>query len=273
MRYTDQDLRNLISEVEKQFTAHLSGLSSDTTLLAKAEDAEEKKEEAKEEKAEDKAEVKEEAKEEKKEEAQEEAQEAAPEAKEEVKEESKEEQTEEADADDVCDYDEEDLEHLHKMYSSMKKAELKIHHDAVRSALDSYGMEKCGEIEMAKSENDVVVEIKEDTKSAEEIELLKSEVEAQKSKAETLQKNLDAVKEFLTKYVEKTAPKGKAITSLDVIAKSEIVEEKKEWTKQEIDSVLSKKVASPTLTKSDRDLINEYYLNGKNVNIISHLLK
>jgi hypothetical protein len=53
-----------------------------------------------------------------------------------------------------------------------------------------------------------------------EVELLKSELETQK-------KNFEAVQEFLTKLVKKTAPQGKAITSLDVIAKSEASNEEK----------------------------------------------
>ncbi len=100
-----------------------------------------------------------------------------------------------------------------------------------------------------------------------EVELLKSELETQK-------KNFEAVQEFLTKLVKKTAPQGKAITSLDVIAKSEASVEEKAPTKGEIHEVLKAKSAEPTLKKSDRDAINAFYLTGQvNVNSISHLLK
>jgi hypothetical protein len=47
-----------------------------------------------------------------------------------------------------------------------------------------------------------------------EVELLKSELAAEKAEKA-------AIKEFLTALAKKTAPQGKAITSLDVIAKSE----------------------------------------------------
>lgn len=108
-----------------------------------------------------------------------------------------------------------------------------------------------------------------------EVELLKSEIAAEKAKTEGLQKNLDAVSAFLTKLVEKkVAPAGKAITSLDVIAKSEgVKEDEKPFSKDEIDTLLSKKAQDPKLEKSDRDLINSFYLNGGNINSISHLLK
>ena len=107
-----------------------------------------------------------------------------------------------------------------------------------------------------------------------ELEILKSEVEAQKAKAEGLQKSLDAVSAFLTKLVEKkVAPQGKAITSLDVIAKSESTQEDKTLTKSEIDSKLLTKAQDPKLEKSDRALINAFYLDGASINSISHLLK
>lgn len=100
-----------------------------------------------------------------------------------------------------------------------------------------------------------------------EVELLKSELETQK-------KQFEAVQEFLTKLVKKTAPQGKAITSLDVIAKSETHVEEKTLSKGEIHEVLKAKSADASLKKSDRDAINAFYLTGQvNVNSISHLLK
>jgi hypothetical protein len=52
-----------------------------------------------------------------------------------------------------------------------------------------------------------------------EVELLKSELAAEKAEKA-------AIKEFLTALAKKTAPQGKAITSLDVIAKSEAQKKK-----------------------------------------------
>jgi hypothetical protein len=72
---------------------------------------------------------------------------------------------------------------------------------------------------------------------------------------------------------KKVAPQGKAITSLDVVAKSEGGQEEKTLSKGEIDTILSKKSQDPKLEKSDRDAINAFYLNGASINSISHLLK
>jgi hypothetical protein len=100
-----------------------------------------------------------------------------------------------------------------------------------------------------------------------EVELLKSELAAEKAEKA-------AIKDFLTALAKKTAPQGKAITSLDVIAKSEAQNEEKALNKGQIHEVLKTKSSDPTLKKSDRDAINAYYLNNQvNVNSISHLLK
>jgi hypothetical protein len=107
-----------------------------------------------------------------------------------------------------------------------------------------------------------------------ELELAKAEAAESKAKAETLQKSLDLATQILTKLVEKkSAPQGKAITSLDAITKSEGSSGEKTLTKSEIDAVLSRKAMDPKLEKSDRELINNFYLNGGSINSISHLLK
>lgn len=108
-----------------------------------------------------------------------------------------------------------------------------------------------------------------------EVQLLKSELSEANTKFDKLQKNFEAVSAFLTKLVDKkVAPAAKAITSLDVIAKSEgLGEDEKVLTKSEIDSILNKKSSDPTLQKSDRDAINTYYLGDKDIKGISHLLK
>ena len=107
-----------------------------------------------------------------------------------------------------------------------------------------------------------------------ELELAKAETAAANAKAENLQKSLDAVSAILTKLVEKkTAPQGKAITELGAIAKSEGLQGGESLTKGEIDAKLLIKAQDPKLEKSDRDLINNFYLSGGSVNSISHLLK
>lgn len=108
-----------------------------------------------------------------------------------------------------------------------------------------------------------------------EVELLKSELSTTSAKYDELKKNYDGVAAFLSKLLEKkTAPAAKAITSLDVIAKSEDVEGEKTLTKNEVHDILCKKSSEPSLKKSDREAINTYYLKGQvDVTGISHLLK
>ncbi len=190
-------------------------------------------------------------------------------------------------------YDDEDMEHMHSMYSSMSKPELKAHHDVIRKCMDGMGLAKC-EDSMAKAEMEDKANDAEGycpnggpkdgkaekegkgpassdaqafTKSepSMEISMLKSELEA--AKAETA-----AVAAFLKKFVEKTAPTGKAITSLDIIAKTEGGQNEKPLTKSEIDAKLLAKAKDSSLTKSDRDAINSYYFS-KNVESVRHLLK
>lgn len=264
MQYTETQLAELLKSVEKEFAAELSKSEAASAALSKAEDEKPEKEDKK---PEEKPEPKEEKKEDKKEEAA--PAEKAPEQKEEHKEEPKTEEKPEHKEEDGCDYDEEDLEHMHKMYQSMSKGELKAHHDSVRKALDCH-MGKADA--MAKSEE---TEVKTEVIVPNpEFELLKSELEAQKAKGEGLQKTLDTLQAFLTKLVSaKGAPQGKAITSLEQITKSEGFTDEKQLTKKEIDGALLKKSMDPTLAKSDRDAINAFYLNGAGINTISHLLK
>jgi len=183
-------------------------------------------------------------------------------------------------------YDDEDMQHMHSMYSSMSKPELKAHHDTIRKCMDGMakaetqdaakdaqgyrpeGGPKDGEAEdesaMAKSEKDT---------SIGEVSLLKSELEAVKAENADNKKNLDAVSDFLAKYiVEKSAPAGKAITELGIIAKGGSSDEKP-LQKSEIDAKLLAKAKDLSLAKADRDAINTYYCGGKNIETVRHLLK
>ncbi len=345
MYYTETELAKLIESVEKEFRTDLAKAEAGVEPLNKAEDAPPKKEAKPEEKPEEKEH----------EAPKEEAKEAVP-APEEGKEAAPAEgeaapapEAHQEGAGQGHDYDDEDLEHMHKMYMSMSPGEQRAHHDALRKCMDASmgkqaapGAEKApaapmdkseaarrnggkeeeaapGKVPGAKSEDskangdrldslkkvEAGKDLNNDPKNggiegqapanakgpkseasytpnkelydmgkSEDFDLLKSEVEAQKNKAETLQKTLDSVTEFLTKFVQKTsAPQGKAVTSYDVIAKSEGVNETQPMTKSEILGILSKKASDPSLAKSDRDAINEFYLNNASVNSISHLLK
>lgn len=266
--YTKEQLNDLIKSVEIEFSAHLAKVE-DSSKLAKSEDAPEKKEESKEEaKPEDKKpefgkpeDKKEEHKEESKEEPKAEA------AEDKGQQPQSEEKPAEHNDEEAHNYDDEDMAHLNQMYGSMSRGELRAHHDVIRQAMDGHGLAKC-EDAMAKSEKDVVIE----TAPAEDVSLLKSELEAKKAESEDLKKNLVAVENFLKKYIERSAPVGKAITSLDIIAKTENTENVKPLSKSEIDKKLLDKANDQSLSKSDREAINNYYFT-KNVEKISHLLK
>jgi hypothetical protein len=273
MQYTQTELAKLIETVETEFSGYLAKsevVNSSAAPLVKAEDAKpEKKDEKSPEKKDAKPESKEEGKapEHKEEGKAPEADAKAPEHKEEGKEaapapEANAEGKQEAGQEHG--YDDEDMEHMHNMYASMSEGERKAHHDAIMKCAQANQAPAAPQGEgqaMAKSET-----------ATTETTLLKSELEATKAANEQLKKNLDGIQEFLTKLVKKT-PQGKAITSLDVITKSEGTQEDKQMTKSEINSILAKKSADPTLTKSDREAINAFYLNDANFNTISHLLK
>lgn len=109
---------------------------------------------------------------------------------------------------------------------------------------------------------------------SEDIELLKNELAAIKAENEGNKKNLDAVSAFLTKFVEKTTPPPqKAITQIDTLKKSEDGSgESKTLSKSEVTEILNKKAQDPSLSRADREAMNEYYLNGAEIETISHLL-
>jgi len=278
-KYTPKDVAQLIANVEEAFTAQLA--KAKESSLAKSEDGEkDHKEESKEEhKPEHKEEApKHESKEHSSEEpAKEDHKEAAPEHKEEQHSEGH-------------DYDAEDLAHMEKMYSSMSDGEKKAHHDCLSKCMggsaskpaemsknEDASQKRGNGGEMSACEPKNVPGAKSPASAADgdqmnksentEVELLKSELAAEKAEKA-------AIKDFLTALAKKTAPQGKAITSLDVIAKSEAPAEEKVLSKKEIHDILVKKSGQSDLKKSDRDAINSYYLDGQiNVNAVSHLLK
>lgn len=248
--YTEQELADLISKVESEFSAHLAKAEDELKAqsLAKSEELASDKMAKSEEK--DEKEEKEEAKEDAKEEA-----------KEEPKEEEKEEESKE-DAD--HDYDEEDLEELHKLYKGMSESERQLHHSAIKKC-----MAKVEDAPMAKSE-----EVRtETTIVSEELSLAKTEIEALKSANEELKKSLEAIVQTLNKKFVKPAvvPQRKAITELTVLNKSE--QAAPELSRKEIVKKLEKVAATPDLKKSDREAINAYCVGSGTLDSIQHLLK
>lgn len=288
MQYTEQELAQLVKSLEKDFEVELENIfqTAGAAPLAKAEDD---KKPSQEEKPEEKKPSEE--KPEESEENESSGEEAAEAAEGDKKPEAKPDAKPEAPVDPSADegasgYDAEDIAHMDAMYMSMSKAELLAHHDSCVRALEAIGAEhthaapaeqavapaeqavapqqeidKCGDMQMTKSEQNA------------ELELAKSEAASFKAKAEELQKSLDTVNEFLTKLVKK-APQGKAITQYEQVAKSETVSnDESTLSKSEISAILNKKASDPTLKKSDRDAINNFYLGNANINTISHLLK
>jgi len=220
IKYTDEQITNLLKEVEVAFSASLK----------KSEEAPVEKED-------------EDSEEDKKEDAQE-AQDKSPESQEQD-----------------FDYDDEDLEELHKMYSSMGQKEKDAHHNALKKALGLEDKSVEQPVDMQKSE--------ELAKRNEEVSLAKAEISSLQAKNAELQKNFDAVAKFL-ETLNKSVPQRKSVTSIDYIQKSE---ESKELSNEQVEQVLAKKVKDSSLSKSDRDAINAYYLNGKSIETIKHLLK
>jgi len=279
--YTDVELMKVLESVEKEFNTHLAKAEEAAqTSLSKSEDKpfppkEDKKPEGKEE-GENKPEDKKPEGKEKEEGKEEPEHEEGEKPEHEEGEHKPEEQAAAQHGDDEGHgYDDEDMQHMHKMYMSMSKAELKAHHDSVRAALDSQGMQKCGDMGMAKSETDTSIQVI-DVKIPElekETALLKSELASEKDKVAELQKKVDLAAEFMGKLAAKrAAPQGKAITSLEVIQKSEGTKEVKNFSHAEVTEILKKKVGDESLTKSDREAINDYYFGSKDIKIVRHLL-
>lgn len=308
MSYSEKELSSLMADVEKEFSKHLAK-AEEAFNLAKSEDGFPKKEETEDEgKKESKKPMESEKPEDKgvkdqhQQDTSKEDKGQPMESKEERSEDDKKENEKpsedphgEAESDG---YDDEDRAHMHSMYSSMSRPELKAHHDAVRKCMDSHGLAKCedgmvksemedakegehrpnggpkdGESAKCKTPPSSDAQALEKSEPSMEISLLKSELEASKAESEKSKKNLEAVESFLKKFVEKTAPAGKAITSLDIIAKTENGQSDKPLQKSEIDARLLSKAKDPSLSKSDRDAINSYYCGSKNIQTVSHLLK
>ena len=111
---------------------------------------------------------------------------------------------------------------------------------------------------------------------------LEGQLQKSEEKNEELQKSLSGLIEKLTKSVKKSAaPKQKAITKIEFIKKSEEEnvsegDENKDVSKldkAEINSRLTAQARKPSLAKTDRDVINNYYLTEtKDFESIRHLL-
>lgn len=178
------------------------------------------------------------------------------------------------------DYDEEDIKEMNEMYSSMTKAEAKAHFESLKKVVS--GEEEKPEVKaeekvIAKSE----VKAEEKPEQKDETKLLKSEIETLKSDKEKLEKSLKDLTAALAKFVKGTAaPKQKAITRIEYVAKSEEEVKPEQKTEdvskldaKEVSKRLTDKIRNGKLEKAEREKINEFYQSGsKNIESIRHLL-
>ena len=173
------------------------------------------------------------------------------------------------------DYDEEDIREMNEMYSSMTKAEAKAHFDSLKKALSIEETQETAPI--AKSEQGI------SKVESEENQLLKSEIETLKADKEKLEKSFQDLTAKLVEFVKGSkAPKQKAVTKLEFVAKSEEetvksnekpAEDLAKLDKAEISKRLTAQIRSGKLEKSEREKINDFYQNGsKNIESIRHLL-
>ena len=166
-------------------------------------------------------------------------------------------------------YTNEDYDTIDEIYSSMDKSEKEAHYASIKKAIFSEETEEVKEESIAKSE---------EVKTSEVETMVKSENEELKTQNSELKKSLDTVNELLEKmFDKKKAPAQKAITGYSVVAKSEVLENEEakvdlsEMSKSEITSKL-KLVDFGSLNKSERNAINEFYLNNGSVEEIKHLI-
>lgn len=252
IKYTNEQLCKLISDLEVEFKTELkkAEFPLESKDAAKDDDAKEDKEdESKDVAAKDKEEH----------ESKESPEQEAKEHKDDAKEDSK-----DVAADDF-DYDDEDMDELHKMYSSMGAKEKDAHLGALHKAI---GIVQKSE-DLVKKEELEKLSVQKD----EEIKLVKTENEELKSKNAALSKDIEVVSEFLKSLKEKK-PVQKAVTSISHIQKSETVEsEEKILTKSEVNAILNRKIESGNLTSQDKSAIYSYYLSNSPIETIKHLLK
>lgn len=233
-----QDLQKMIEQLEKEFSM----------LLAKSEHEEEKKEEK--EKVEEERVEKEEKVE---------HEEEKEELKEKVEKEEEEKKEEKEEGEDEP-YTKEEIEELYRLYSALSDRERQIHKEI---------LEKCGEIKVAKSEQ---LQYEQILKSE-----LKQEIEQLKKENAELKKSLNELVGRLLNAIQKNPPVRKTFNVLtkneDSIGGQDKTDIEK-LSKSEIAEILKNKAASFTLSKSDREAINKYFITGqKDISLIKHLLK
>ena len=201
--------------------------------------------------------------------------------------------------------DSEEFETIEDLYASMTKNEIEVHYSSIKKVMmtksededekeskeheekekkedkkheEKEEMEKCGEMSAKKSEDedeDEEEEEKKDRKKSDAPKMDKSE-KSLIQENEALKKNLESLNDLVNKlFASKKAPVQKAITASSFIAKSEELETEgvnvAEMSKGEVTSKL-KALDFQSLSKSDRDAINNFYLKNESVEKIKHLI-
>jgi hypothetical protein len=176
-------------------------------------------------------------------------------------------------------YDEQDIEEVNKLYSSMTKNEQEIHFSALKKVF--LGDEKeIVQPEPAKEPAKVDEPVAK--AEVEKVETLaKSEVDLLKKENEELKKNFEILTSAVTKMVKKV-PAQKAITKMvdfEYMKKSEekIPEPTKpdfsKLSKSELNAILCSKIRAGSITKSeDVENINKFCYNEVSFDTIKHLL-
>jgi len=157
------------------------------------------------------------------------------------------------------DYDEEDYVEMDKMYASMSKTEMTAHYDSIKKSM---------------GEEIVTTDMK---KSEKENDLHKSEITSKEEEITELKKSLSELTVAMTDFLKGKAPKRKAVTHIEHVAKSEevkteeVTEDFGKLSNKEISNRLSTKIRSG-LDKSEREKINKYYDGDIKLDSIKHLL-
>ena len=172
-------------------------------------------------------------------------------------------------------YDEEDINEMNEMYSSMNKSEKEAHYSAIKSTL-------FGDEDLNKSEEiNIEVENEENTLLKSEIETVKGNLEVSNKENADLKKSIETLTEIVSKIVKK-APSRKAVTQLgniQVMKKTEeLVGDKKDLefaklSKSEINKILTSKIRSGEIKKTeDKNNINKFCYGEINLDKIKYLL-
>jgi len=180
--------------------------------------------------------------------------------------------------------DSEEFETIDDLYASMSKNEIEAHYSSLKKVMMAKAEEKEEEKEEKEEDKEHEEKEKKEAKKEDKEEEIEKcgDMSVKKSEKslvqenEELKKNLDTLNDLVSKlFSSKKAPAQKAITAASFIAKSEEIEtetvEIAEMSKSEITAKL-KALDFQSLSKSDRNAINNFYLKNESVEKIKHLI-